>query len=146
MSAAVEVEEVSATVEVEVGLHGGGGRGECHGGCGRGGSVLAEQSCASYPSHTYSLINCGLEIMELVCSLTHKKPVCYRCNAGTNCTKCCLCQPRTRGRPRKLDESETPHRVNPEREARCFRADAVSLGALETGIHVSGLCMEGGQE
>ena len=26
--------------------------------------------------------------MELVCSLTHKKPVCDRCNAGTNCTKC----------------------------------------------------------
>ena len=49
------------------------------------------------------------------------------CDAGTNCTKCCPCQPRTRGRPRKSDESETPYRINPEREARVHSAD-VSVG------------------
>ena len=65
--------------------------------------------------------------MALVCSLKHKKPVCDRCDAGTNCTKCCPCQPRTRGRPRKSDESETPYRINPEREARVHSAD-VSVG------------------
>ena len=65
--------------------------------------------------------------MALVCSLKHKKPVCDRCDAGTNCTKCCPCQPRTRGHPRKSDESETPYRINPEREARVHSAD-VSVG------------------
>ena len=69
--------------------------------------------------------------MALVCSLKHKKPVCDRCNSGTNCTKCCPCQTRTRGRPRKSDESETPHRINPEREARVHisaRGTDVSAG------------------
>ena len=68
--------------------------------------------------------------MALVCSLKHKKPVCDR-DAGTNCTKCCPCQPRTRGCPRKSDESETPHRINPEREARVHifaRGTDVSAG------------------
>ena len=65
--------------------------------------------------------------MALVCSLKHKKPVCDRCNAGKICTKCCPCQPRTRGRSRKSDESETPYRINPEREARVHSAD-VSVG------------------
>ena len=59
--------------------------------------------------------------------MKHKKPVCDCCDAGTNCTKCCPCQPRTRGRPRKSDESETPYRINPEREARVHSAD-VSVG------------------
>ena len=68
--------------------------------------------------------------MALVCSLKHKKPVSDRCDAGTNCTKCCPCQPQTRGRPRKSDESETPYRINPEREARVHsaRGTDVSVG------------------
>ena len=65
--------------------------------------------------------------MALVCSLKHKKPVCNRCDAGTNCTKLCPCQPRTRGRPKKSDESETPYQINPERDARVHSAD-VSVG------------------
>ena len=51
------------------------------------------------------------------------KPVCDRYDAGTNCTKCCPCQPRIFGHPRidstrMLDEL---HRVNPEREAKIHR-------------------------
>ena len=59
-------------------------------------------------------------IMSLACSSIHKKPVCDKCDAGTSCTKCCTCQPRTRGRPKKASaEQETPHRLNPERRASC---------------------------
>ena len=60
----------------------------------------------------------------LAYSLKHKEPVCDRCDdAGTNCTMCCLCQPRIFGRPRNdstrmLDE---PNRVNPECEAKVHR-------------------------
>ena len=52
------------------------------------------------------------------CSEKHKKPVCNRCDAGTRCTKYCLCQPHVRGRPRK-DRSlpDTPVRINPERSS-----------------------------
>ena len=67
--------------------------------------TLSESSCALYISRpcAISLINkWGLTCdMALVCSLKHKKPECHRCNAGTNCIKCCPCQPRTKGRPRK---------------------------------------------
>ena len=38
--------------------------------------------------------------MSLACSSIHKKPVCDKCDARTSCTKCCTCQPRTRGRPK----------------------------------------------
>ena len=60
--------------------------------------------------------------MSLACSSTHKKPVCDKCDAGTNCTKCCTCQPRTRGRPKKVSAvQETPQaqRLNPKRLATC---------------------------
>ena len=59
-------------------------------------------------------------MMSLACSAIHKKPVCNKCDARTKCMKCCLCQPHTRGRPRKamvLSRSE-PQRLNPERRAR----------------------------
>ena len=70
--------------------------------------------------------------MAIVCSLKHKKPVCNRCNADTNCNKCCPCQPQTKGHPRKMDESETLHWVNPEREARVHpeRGTDASLGMV----------------
>ena len=56
--------------------------------------------------------------MSLACYRTHKKPVCDKCDAGTSCTKCCPCQPRLRGRPKKVSVvQETPHRSNPERRA-----------------------------
>ena len=56
--------------------------------------------------------------MSLACYRTHKKPVCDKCDAGTGCTKCCLCQPRLRGRPKKVSVvHETPHRSNPARRA-----------------------------
>ena len=46
-------------------------------------------------------------------------------------------QPRTRGRPRKSDESETPHRINPEREAR------VHISAHGSEVHISaGMAVE----
>ena len=63
----------------------------------------------------------------LACYPKHKKPVCDRCDARTNCVSCCMCTPRAaRGRPRKESESpsEPPsssplvQRVNPERAAR----------------------------
>ena len=65
--------------------------------------------------------------MSLACSSKHKKPVCDKCTAGTNCAKCCMCQPRSRGRgrPRKeisfssdWETVQTPARSNPERRAR----------------------------
>ena len=70
--------------------------------------------------------------MAIVCSLKHKKPVCNQCNADTNCNKCCPCQPQTKGHPRKMDESETLHWVNPEREARVHpeRGTDASLGMV----------------
>ena len=68
--------------------------------------------------------------MSLACSSTHKKPVCDKCDAGTSCTKCCTCQPRTRGCPKKASAvQETPHRLNPERRATCtsrFAAEPAS--------------------
>ena len=58
--------------------------------------------------------------MSLTCSATHKKPVCDKCMAGTKCTKCCLCQPRMLGRPRKTHVvvDSTLRRLNPTRSAR----------------------------
>ena len=53
------------------------------------------------------------------CAEKHKKPVCTKCDTGTRCTKCCLCNPHQRpGRPRK-DRSlpDTPVRINPERSS-----------------------------
>ena len=52
------------------------------------------------------------------CAEKHKKPVCTKCDAGTRCTKCCLCKPHQRpGRPRK-DRSlpDTPVRIHPNVE------------------------------
>ena len=74
----------------------------------------------SYPDYctiVFIVRACAYE--ALTCSAIHKKPVCNKCDARTNCTKCCLCQPHTRGRPRKtmvLSRSE-PQRLNPERQA-----------------------------
>ena len=62
---------------------------------------------------------------------------------GTNCTKCCLCQPRSRGRPRKdsvSSDSETLARSNPERQARIHHdtvASASSAVDMTPSIHVS---------
>ena len=62
----------------------------------------------------------------LACYPKHKKSVCERCDARTNCVSC-MCTPRAaHGRPRKESESpsEPPsssplvQRVNPERAAR----------------------------
>ena len=53
------------------------------------------------------------------CAEKHKKPVCTKCDTGTRCTKCCLCNPHQRpGRPKK-DRSlpDTPVRINPERSS-----------------------------
>ena len=50
------------------------------------------------------------------CAEKHKKPVCTKCDTGTRCTKCCLCNPHQRpGRP-KNDRSlpDTPVQINPE--------------------------------
>ena len=72
--------------------------------------------------------------MSLACSSTHKKPVCDKCYAGTSCTKCCTCQPHTRGRPKKASAvQETPHRLNPERCATCtLRFAAETASELDT--------------
>ena len=55
---------------------------------------------------------------------------CVTCDAGTSCTKCCTCQPCTRGRPKKASTvQETPHGLNPERRATCtsrFAAEPAS--------------------
>ena len=71
-------------------------------------------------------------IMSLPCSAKHKKPVCDKCTAGTHCTKCCLCQPRSRGRPRKdalvapdSEEAGRP-RSNPERQATVHHSTVAS--------------------
>ena len=71
----------------------------------------------------------------LACYSKHKKPVCDRCDAGTNCTKCCPCTPRVVGRPRKDSGSNEPHRVNPEREVKVPRlrdSDATAEMAVAT--------------
>ena len=80
----------------------------------------------------------------LPCSSKHWKPVCDKCTAGTNCTKCCLCQSRSRGRPRKdsvSSDSETLARSNPERrQARIHHdtfASASSAVDMTPSIHVS---------
>ena len=82
----------------------------------------------------------------LACYSKHKKPVCDQCDAGTNCVKCCMCQPcTTRGRPKKESESEptepSPHvqRVNPERAARAHHDSnvAAETPAKEDGSRVS---------
>ena len=86
--------------------------------------------------------------MSLPCSSKHKKPVCDKCTAGTNCTKCCLCQPRSRGRPRKdsvSSDSETLARSNPERQARIHYdtvASASSALDMMPSIHLSDDRME----
>ena len=71
--------------------------------------------------------------MSLDCYRTHKKPVFDKCDAGTGCTKCCLCQTRLRGRPKKVSVvQETPHRSNPERHAAIgvsFVAEPISIAA-----------------
>ena len=82
--------------------------------------------------------------------LKHKKPVCDLCEAGTNCVKCCMCQLRTHGRPRKESESElsqsvstqpSTQRINPERAARVHKDNivAVEAPAKEDGRRVSSL-------
>ena len=69
--------------------------------------------------------------MSLACYRTHKKPVCDKCDAGTGCTKCCPCQPRLRGRTKKVHVvQETPQ--NPERHAATgisFVAEPISIAA-----------------
>ena len=71
--------------------------------------------------------------MSLACYHTHKKPVCDKCDAGTGCTKCCACQPRLRGRPKKVSVvQETPHRSNPEHHTTTgisFVAEPISIAA-----------------
>ena len=66
----------------------------------------------------------------------HKKPVCDKCTAGTHCTKCCLCQPRSRGRPRKdalvAPDSEAAGRPrsNPECQATVHHSTVVSTSSV----------------
>ena len=74
--------------------------------------------------------------MPLPCSAKHKKALCDKCITGTNCNKCFLCQPRSRGQPRKdtlvASDSETAARSNPEREARIHHTtDASASSVLE---------------
>ena len=75
-------------------------------------------------------------IMSLPCSAKHKKPVCDKCTAGTHCTKCCLCQPRSRGRPRKdalvAPDSEAAGRPrsNPERQATVHHSTVASASSV----------------
>ena len=46
----------------------------------------------------------------------HRKPVCVKCDAGYYCTKCCKCQNRKRGRPRKVSiEQPEPAAVRSKR-------------------------------
>ena len=86
--------------------------------------------------------------MSLACYSKHKKPGCDLCEAGTNCVKCCMCQPHTRGRPRKESESEpsqsvstqpSPQRVNPERATKVHKDSIVAAEtpAKEDGGQVS---------
>ena len=83
----------------------------------------------NYNNYNFVTSSIASSNMSLACSSKHKKPVCDKCTAGTNCTKCCMCQPRSRGRgrPRKEDSYsvssdcetvQTPARSNPERLAR----------------------------
>ena len=86
--------------------------------------------------------------MSLACSSKHKKPVCDKCTAGTNFTKCCMCQPRSRGRgrPRKEDSVssdcetvQTPARSNPERihpDALATASAADDVTPSTTTVHV----------
>ena len=81
----------------------------------------------NYNDYNFVTSSIASSNMSLACSSKHKKPVCDKCTAGTNCTNCCMCQPRSRGRrrPRKEDSVssdcetvQTPARSNPERRAR----------------------------
>ena len=84
--------------------------------------IFNYSGCARLPSSN----------MSLPCSSKHKKPVCDKCTAGTNCTKCCLCQPHSRGRPRKdsvSSDSETLARSNPERQARIHHDTVASASS-----------------
>ena len=54
--------------------------------------------------------------MPLSCYDKHRKPVCVKCDAGYYCTKCCKCQNRKRGRPRKVSlEQPEPAAVRSKR-------------------------------
>ena len=73
---------------------------------------------------------------------TYKKPVCDMCEAGTNCVKCCMCQPRTRGRPRKECESEPSHLIHSAECAAKVHKDSIVAAvtpAKEDGRRVSSL-------
>ena len=63
----------------------------------------------------------------LSCAAKHKKPVCDKCDAGTNCTKYCMCQGRIRGRPRKqnitVEHDSKPQRTNPTRQCAVRQID-----------------------
>ena len=106
--------------------------------------ILVQHTFAWYPDpnvdQEFSIICHQFIFHELIMSLPysakHKKPVCDKCTAGTNCTKCCLCQPCSRGRPRKdtivASDSETAARSNLEREARIHHTtDASASSVLE---------------
>ena len=71
-------------------------------------SLLLFISCPdsiNYNNYNFVTSSIASSNMSLACSSKHKKLVCDKCTAGTNCTKCCMCQPRSRGRgqPRKED-------------------------------------------
>ena len=60
----------------------------------------------NYAMRTHTTHSFG---MPLSCYDQHRKPVCDKYNAGYYCTKCCKCQNRKRGRPRKvsIEQPET---------------------------------------
>ena len=88
-------------------------------------SLLLFISCPDSIQSSHIII---LSHSSNMCSSKHKKPVCDKCTAGTNCTKCCMCQPRSRGRAVDRERRIAFHpivklfkplpRSNPERRAR----------------------------
>ena len=81
--------------------------------------------------------------MPLSCYDKHRKPVCVKCDAGYYCTKCCKCQNRKRGRPRKVSiEQPEPAAVRSKRmkdtvtvhlEVPPAADDAVSIETISLG-------------
>ena len=81
--------------------------------------------------------------MPLSCYDKHRKPVCVKCDAGYYCTKCCKCQNRKRGRPRKVSiEQPEPAAVRSKRmkdtvtvhlEVPPAADDAVSIETVSLG-------------
>eukprot|EP00731_Ephydatia_muelleri_P035750 Em0155g5a len=81
--------------------------------------------------------------MPLSCYDKHRKPVCVKCDAGYYCIKCCKCQNRKRGRPRKVSiEQPEPAAVRSKRmkdtvtvhlEVPPATDDAVSIETISLG-------------